>query len=436
MRVFRIFPLVIVVAATLAAQTPAQAGSPSEALLLLRQLSRKYAEAQSYHIEAVEEQTSSNDLRREWRKTVMSAATAAGSRYRFEGQSAFGSAVIVSDGKTVWSYHLHEHLYTEAAAGQEPSGPRMLEPEEEGARGAEHLRHFLSHIADNLKAATMRPEETITVNDRPVHCVVLSYNEQDLKEKPPDEREEVTIWIDQQRGVIVRTLSRGQTYLVLPGSEAHVPFFKETSTVYRLVTLEPPDAPENTFVFIPPADAKLVDEFPETKAFNRQRQVAGLPEPVPPEKWLGKPAPEFRLTSSEGETVSPGSFRGKAVLIDVWSTSCAPCRAMIPDLKKLYEEVATKGLVFLTVDHNDDPKVATEVLARERVSWANYHDPEDAVQRAFKSIGVPFQVLIDEDGKVRFSHVGEDMAKLREAIANLGPRYSSVASGREPGERQ
>lgn len=435
MRVFRIFPVVIVVAATLAAQTPALAGSPSEALLLLRQVSRKYAEAQSYHIEAVEEQTSNNDLRREWRKTAMSAAIAAGGRYRFEGQSAFGSAVIVSDGKTVWSYHLHEHLYTEAAASHELSGPRRLEPEEEAARRAEHLRQFLSHIADNLKAATMRPEETITVNDRPVHCVVLSYNEQDLKEKPPDEREEVTIWIDQQRGVIVRTLSRGQTYLVLPGSEMHVPFFKETSTVYRLVTLEPHDALE-TFVFIPPADAKLVDEFPETKAFSRQRQAAGLPEPVASETWLGKPAPEFRLTSSEGKTVSPGSFRGKPVLIDVWSTSCAPCRAMIPDLKKLYEEVAAKGLVFLTVDHNDDPRVATEVLAHERVSWTNYHDPEDAVQRAFKSIGVPFQVLIDEEGKVRFSQVGDDMPKLREAIANLGPRYRSVASARGPGERQ
>ena len=436
MRALRIFFLIIFVASVLPAQESPPLSSLPGALYLLKQVSQKYADAQSYRIEAIEEQTSQNDLHHEWRKTVMTAVVAPGDRHRYEGQSGFGSAVIVSDGKTAWSYHLHERLYTQTPAGHERGGPRMLEPEEEGVRRAQGLRPYLSHIADNLKSATLLPEETITVNGRPVRCMVLRYDEQDLKKKPSDETEEVRIWIDKVRGVIVKTLGRGQTYMVLPWSEARVPFFQETSTVYAIVDLELHGEPASTFVFTPPADARLVDDFPQTKAFNKQREAAGLPEPVLPETWLGKPAPEFRLTSSEGKTISSSSFRGKPVLIDVWSTSCAPCRAMIPDLKKLYEELAGKGLLFLTVDHNDDPKVAAEVLAREHVSWTNYHDPDDAVQKAFKSIGVPFQVLIDEDGKVTFSQIGDDMPKLRDAIAKLGPQYGSVASAGEPAARR
>lgn len=189
-------------------------------------------------------------------------------------------------------------------------------------------------------------------------------------------------------------------------------------------------------MFTPPADAKLVDEFPGTKRFKRYRKSAGLPEPVRPETWAGKPAPEVQLKGSEGKTISLSSLRGKPVLIDVWSTTCIPCREMMPDLKKLYGEVAQKGQVFFTVDRDDDPDAASEFLSREHVPWTNYHDPDGAVQKAFKSMGVPFQVLIDPDGKVTFAQVGDDMSKLRTDITTLAPQYSSMALAGETGKPQ
>ena len=109
---------------------------------------------------------------------------------------------------------------------------------------------------------------------------------------------------------------------------------------------------------------------------------------------------------------------------------------MMPDLKKLYGEVAQKGLVFFTVDRDDDPDAATEFLNREHVTWTNYHDPDGAVQKAFTSMGIPFQVLIDPYGRVTFAQVGDAMSKLGTAITTLGPQYSSVALAGETGKPQ
>ena len=49
------------------------------------------------------------------------------------------------------------------------------------------------------------------------------------------------------------------------------------------------------------------------------------------------------------------------------------------------------------------------------------------MEKAFNPRGIPFQVLIDRDGKVVFYQVGDDVGKLRTAIAKLGPEYSSVS---------
>ena len=52
-----------------------------------------------------------------------------GGRYRYEGQSALGSAILVSDGTTAWVYHPYDHLYTaQPASGNDPQSGRIIRP--------------------------------------------------------------------------------------------------------------------------------------------------------------------------------------------------------------------------------------------------------------------------------------------------------------------
>lgn len=73
---------------------PFQTGgnSSADALKLLTEVSRRYADAKSYRIEAVEEWTSNSELSRSWTKSYMTAAKASGSRYYYAGRSPAGNA--------------------------------------------------------------------------------------------------------------------------------------------------------------------------------------------------------------------------------------------------------------------------------------------------------------------------------------------------------
>src|SRR5665811_2517668 len=97
------FSLVLLLLALLP-PTP-QSAPAKDALALLNEVSQRYADAKSYHLEAIEERTSSNELTRHWDKTFLTAIVTADGRYRYEARSGFGSAILVSDAKTDWDYH-------------------------------------------------------------------------------------------------------------------------------------------------------------------------------------------------------------------------------------------------------------------------------------------------------------------------------------------
>lgn len=51
----------------------------------------------------------------------------------------------------------------------------------------------------------------------------------------------------------------------------------------------------------------------------------------------GQPAPPFALKSDNDMTYSLSDLKGKVIYLDLWASWCAPCRAQIPDLKKIYD---------------------------------------------------------------------------------------------------
>jgi cytochrome c-type biogenesis protein len=123
---------------------------------------------------------------------------------------------------------------------------------------------------------------------------------------------------------------------------------------------------------------------------------------------IGAPAPAYRTTSLDGDSVSLAAQRGKVVLFNVWATWCHPCRAEIPELRALHAKYEPRGLelVGVSVDADGSDDAIRAFMADFSMAYPIWRDPDERVSAQFLVVGVPATFLIDREGILRWKKTG------------------------------
>ncbi len=390
---------------------------PANALAYLTSIAQRYADAKSYYIAATSGQSSHNAFQRNWQKSLMTAIVAPGGRYHYEGRTGAGSAVAVSDGTEQWDYRPQEHEYAEKPVSPgEAAGMQPIAYAEMGVMQANNLVREIVGLPDSLKSASFLPDQKIVIGGRTIDCRVVHVTSADFKRQVPGTTTDETIWIDEARRVIVKTVRQGKTFAMDPMSNVRTPIEFTDTEMYTAVRLNVTE-PASAFTFTPPPKAKLVASL-QGNSFSLVLNHAPL--------FLGRPAPDILLERG-GKKVALGSYRGKPVFIDFWGSTCGPCVAAMPELKELYAETNDKGMVWIGIDVGDNASTMDGFVKRERLPWPNYEDAGGKLSGAFGCVGLPLGVVINSSGKIVFYDPGYSVAMVRAAMARLGPEFSSLA---------
>lgn len=118
-------------------------------------------------------------------------------------------------------------------------------------------------------------------------------------------------------------------------------------------------------------------------------------------------APEFSITTSEGEYISLDDLRGKVVLLDFWGTWCAPCVASVPDLRDLRKRyVKESSFVMISISSDGVEAKWRDFIVKNQMAWPQYLDRDRKVQHAFDVRAFPTYIVIDHEGIVRYRNYG------------------------------
>jgi cytochrome c biogenesis protein CcmG, thiol:disulfide interchange protein DsbE len=145
-----------------------------------------------------------------------------------------------------------------------------------------------------------------------------------------------------------------------------------------------------------------------------------VPEGTEPAR-IGRPAPDVRLDDLGGAPARRLSeLRGTPVLLNFWSSTCAPCLAEMPAFEQVHQRVRDR-VTFVGIDVADTVTDGRDMVRRTGVTYANARDPRSEIFAAFGGTALPRTVLVDADGVVVATHSGAlDETALTEFLDEHG----------------
>jgi cytochrome c biogenesis protein CcmG/thiol:disulfide interchange protein DsbE len=115
-----------------------------------------------------------------------------------------------------------------------------------------------------------------------------------------------------------------------------------------------------------------------------------------------------------GEQVRLADLRGPAV-INIWSSSCGPCRTELPVIQQLADRGAGR-LTVLGVDTGDTRAAAASFGADHGVTLPTLFDPEQKLVAALGAMTLPNTIFIDAAGKLYLHRLPVEAAELTELV--------------------
>ncbi|WP_158826173.1 TlpA family protein disulfide reductase [Mucilaginibacter lacusdianchii] len=128
-------------------------------------------------------------------------------------------------------------------------------------------------------------------------------------------------------------------------------------------------------------------------------------------KWIGKQFPMANFTDMKGNKLSITDLQGKVLIINCWSVTCGPCVSEIPQLNRVADESAKRGILCLALTYDKDQEITRFFKAEKLKEYIKMSRPEFkfriiANQKPFldhslQVINYPTTFIVDRNGVIR-----------------------------------
>jgi peroxiredoxin/sulfur relay (sulfurtransferase) DsrC/TusE family protein len=212
-------------------------------------------------------------------------------------------------------------------------------------------------------------------------------------QRSPDKQEEINSQITQEYYNFQATM---QSFIAKnQNSPALIPVINMIDVENDFGTYESIVMQLNTAFKESPAVQNVYANYQQIKA---KKDAANLLAP-------GKLAPDFEELMTDGKTkMKLSDLRGKVVLIDFWASWCGPCRKENPNVVRTYEKYKEAGFTVMSVSLDRDRAAWLAAIEKDKLTWPNHVSDlghwSSRVPQMYGVKGIPFTVLIDQEGKV------------------------------------
>jgi thiol-disulfide isomerase/thioredoxin len=134
-----------------------------------------------------------------------------------------------------------------------------------------------------------------------------------------------------------------------------------------------------------------------------------------------------------GDPLALSDFAGQVVVLNVWASWCAPCRAEAGALEEVALQFDDQGVQFIGLNTRDSQAAAQAFIRNYGVTYPSLVDTDGRIQLLFNDSlppqAIPSTIVIDQMGKVAARALGTVTAATLRAMIEPLLDESGTSSG-------
>jgi thiol-disulfide isomerase/thioredoxin len=103
---------------------------------------------------------------------------------------------------------------------------------------------------------------------------------------------------------------------------------------------------------------------------------------------VSKPAPDIKSRTLSGRDFDLSAYKGKTVMLHIWSLSCAACFKELPDLNKLVHDYDGKDVVLISLMDNPADKLFERMTTNPPSGYR-------LKKKVFENDAIDFEIIPD-----------------------------------------
>jgi len=145
--------------------------------------------------------------------------------------------------------------------------------------------------------------------------------------------------------------------------------------------------------------------------------VPATPTPTLPLEARPEPgywAPDFTLSDLYGNQVSLSNFRGKVVVLNIWTTWCKPCVEEMPNFQSFHQDYANAGITVIAINRKEEPGTVSNLVQQYGLTFTVLLDTSGQVSNTYQpdqKKTLPTTFFIDKAGIIREKRIGGPIGK-------------------------
>ncbi len=140
---------------------------------------------------------------------------------------------------------------------------------------------------------------------------------------------------------------------------------------------------------------------------------------MPGEVDTGSPLRDLPMQGLNGPSKKITAFKGKPLIVNVWASWCAPCRAEMGSLDRLAKRYS-KQFVVIGISTDDYPENARNFLKQSGTTFPMFIDgPPWPLEHMLGANRLPLTVLVGANGEVLAKYYGAKEWDSPQAIAEI-----------------